>query len=321
MSNISINRTESSPSSISEDIEIRRRYKLQRLVRKITPYLFISPFFIGFTVFSLFPMAYSIWLSLHRQNGLVSSGKFIGLQNYSRLLQDDIFLKSLSNTSLWALGMILVMLPVSLGLATLLNSRHLKGREFFKLLYFTPNVTTGVVIAIVFGLIFHDDFGLLNNYVMKPLGLQRVRWLEVGSAVIPALLIMGTWRWSGVNALYFLNGMRSINPDIIEAALIDGANQWQLFRYITFPLLRPIVIFLVTLTIIGSFNTFAESALLFGAEGGPERAGLLTTMFLYNESFKSMRVGYGAAIGWLVAAIVISITIAQTWVLGLFRED
>lgn len=289
--------------------------------RRITPYLFISPFFIGYVIFFLYPVLRAIYLSFFQQVGIGSEPKFVGLNNYATLLTDSTFLKALVNTTYYAAGSIFLIAPLALALALVLVTRNLHGREFFRLFFFSPNITAGVVVGIIFTLVFSAEYGLLNNYILKPFGLPPIRWLQDQTWVMPAIIILGIWRYTGINALYFMSGLQTIPEEIREAASIDGANRWQVFRFITLPLLRPITVFVLTFAIIGSYNLFAEPSILVGVQGGPNNAGLFMTMYLYLNAFRFMKFSYAATIGVALAVIVLLLTLIQLRLLGVFRED
>jgi arabinosaccharide transport system permease protein len=289
--------------------------------KQITPYLFISPFFIGYAIFFIYPVVWAFYLSFYQQVGIGSPPRFTGLGTYARLLQDDLFVKALANTSYYAAGSIFLIVPAALGLALVLTLRHLRLREFFRLFFFSPNITSGVVVAIIFGLVFNDEYGLINNYLLIPLGLDKVRWLRDPLYVMPAIILMGLWRYTGINALYFMAGLQNIPTEVREAAMIDGANRWQVFRYVILPLLRPVMVFVMTFAIIGSYNLFAEPAVLVGVEGGPSNSGLFMTMYLYLNGFRFLKFGYAAAIGYALALIILVLTLIQLRVLGMFRDD
>ena len=138
---------------------------------------------------------------------------------------------------------------------------------------------------------------------------------------MPAIIILGIWRFTGINALYFMAGLQNISEEVREAAMIDGANRWQVFRYITLPLLRPVMVFVLTFAIIGSYNLFAEPSILVGAQGGPDNAGLFMTMYLYLTGFRFLKFGYASAIGYALAIIILVLTLIQLRVMGIFRED
>jgi ABC-type sugar transport system permease subunit len=253
--------------------------------------------------------------------GIGSEPRLIGLGNYLTLLSDELFRKSLVNTSYYALGSLFVIVPAALGLALALFIRNLRGREFFRLFFFSPHITSGVVVAIIFSLVFNTEYGLINNFILVPLGLEKVRWLQDPAFVMPSIILLGMWRYVGINALYFMAGLQNIPVEVREAAVIDGATRWQVFRYVTLPLLRPVVIFVMTVAIIGSYNLFGEPAVLVGVEGGPSNSGLFMTMYLYLNGFRFLKFGYASAIGYALALIIILLTLIQLRLLGVFRED
>ena len=286
--------------------------------RKIAPYLFISPFFVGYAIFFLLPVIQSLLLSFYRQVGLNNAPRFIDFDNYIRLLtNDDLFIKSLTNTTYYALGSILIIVPLALLLALILHSPKLRFREFFRFLYFTPNITAGVVV----GIVFEEQYGLINNLVIAPLGGENVRWLREPRWVMPAIILLGTWKWTGINAIYFMVGLQNIPPELKEAARVDGATRWQVFLHVTLPLLRPILAFVLTIAIIGSYNLFAEPAILVGSTGGPNNAGMTMTMYLYNRAFRELKMGYASAIGYSLAVIILVLTVIQLFLIRAFRED
>jgi ABC-type sugar transport system permease subunit len=292
-----------------------------KLRRRMAPYLFISPFFIGYAIFFLYPVLWALYLSFFQQVGIGSEPKFVGFSNYLNLFSDSTFRKALVNTTYYAAGSIFVITPVALILGVTLFMRHLRGREFFRLFFFSPNITSGVVVGIIFALVFSAEYGLINNYLLKPVGLPAIRWLQEPQWVMPAIIILGLWRYTGINALYFMAGLQNISEEIREAAMIDGANRWQVFRYVTLPLLRPVLIFVLTFAIIGSYNLFAEPSILVGAQGGPNNAGLFMTMYLYLTGFRFMKFSYAAAIGYALAIIILLLTLIQLRVLNVFKED
>jgi arabinosaccharide transport system permease protein len=289
--------------------------------RKLAPYLFISPFFIGYTIFFLMPVVQSLRLSFFKQDGINTEATFVGFANYVRLFtRDELFIKSLVNTTYYALGSLLIIVPLALLLALILHRPRLRFREFFRLFFFTPNITSGVVVGIIFGLVFEQDYGLINNLLLAPLGLEGVRWLRDPNWVMPSIILLGVWKFTGINALYFLVGLQNIPPTLKEAARIDGATSLQVFRYITLPMLRPVLAFVLTFAIIGSYNLFAEPVTLVGETGGPRNAGLTITMYLYNRGFRELRMGYASAIGYSLAIIIVVLTILQLRLIRAFRD-
>lgn len=266
-------------------------------------------------------MFWALYLSFFKKSGVNSVPKFIGVKNYLSLLSDELFLKALGNTTYYAAGSFFIIVPAALGLALILVLPRLQWREFFRFFFFSPNITAGVVVAIIFRLVFEQDYGLINNYILAPLGVAPVRWLRDPLAIMPAIILMGLWRYTGINALYFMAGLQNIPGEIREAATIDGASRWQVFRFITLPLLRPVLIFVLTFAIIGSYNLFGEPSILLGLEGGTRNAGLFMTMYLYMTGFRLLDLGYAAALGYALALIILVLALIQLRVLNVFRED
>lgn len=283
--------------------------------------MFISPFFVFFGIFFGYPTIRSLQLSFYTERGADSSATFAGLDNYRTLVHDPNFATGLFNTTYYALGSLLIIIPVSLCLALLLRTKGLIAREFFRLSFFLPSAISGVVVALVFRLVFDQDFGVLNNWLLGPLGLPKVAWLSDPSLIMPSIIILGIWQYAGLNALYFMTGLQAQDPSLHEAAHVDGASAWQRFRFVTLPLLRPTMVFVITFAIIGSYQLFAQPVALIGEAGGTDRAGLTLTMYLYQTAFSNLDFGYGAAIGYAVALIIVILSVLQMWIQGFFRRD
>ena len=217
-------------------------------------YLFISPFFILFGIFLLFPFFYSFVISLQSWDG-VSLPKFVGLANYQRLFRDELFWKSLYNT----VYILVLNIPLQLGLALLLavalNSKVVRGRSVMQLVYFMPIIVSVVVVAIVFSLLYDSYTGLIN-YFIELLGAAPIPWIssEAWSKISVVLLI--TWRWTGYNMVIMLAGLQAIPDELYEAGRIDGATGWKSFWNITLPLLKPVLLFCLIMSIIGLFKIF-----------------------------------------------------------------
>ena len=289
-----------------------------RLQRRSAPYVFTAPFFIWFAVFGLFPIIYAFYLSLHHQVGLVAERSFVGFQNYVDLILDERFRHSLWNTTYYGLASIFIILPVALALALALHSPGLRFKGVFRIAFFVPLLTSSVVVAVIFALVFDTRYGLLNNYIVEPLGFDRISWLQDGNFVIPALVLMGLWKWTGINSLYYLAGLQNAVKEIEEAARIDGAGPWSLFRYVTFPQIRPVILFTVILAIIGSYNLFAEPYLLLRASGD---RGLMSMVYLFNNAFAFAKFTYASAIGYVLFFIILILSVAQLRIFRVFGDD
>ena len=295
----------------------RNRYNYWYQQQKIAPYLFIAPFYILFAIFMGYPLISSLIMSFYEMRGF-QSRIFVGFANFTDLFQDPIFWKSLWNTVYFALGTLILQLPVALLLAILLNSKLVKGKNFLRLAFFTPVLVAGVFVAIIFNLIFDQRAGLINNefvFFGKEIG-----WLSKESYVMPAVILTGVWQWAGFNMIYFLAGLQGIRQELYEAAAVDGANWWQSFVHITLPSLRPVIAFVFVVSMIGSFQLFDLPYILTNG-GEPSDAGTTIVMYLYKNGFQFMRLGYAATIGWVLFIIIAIISIVQLKLLGIFREE
>jgi ABC-type sugar transport system permease subunit len=274
-------------------------------LKQVQPYLFISPFFIMFAIFGLYPLISGIIISLQ------DKGVFAGPLNYIKLTGDKLFTKSIANAFLYTLGSVFIILPVALGAALLLNSKFMGAKSgVVSSIFFFPNITSVIVVGIVFKFIFRERGGVLNA-ILGFLTLGPFNFLTDPKYGISVMVIIGIWRYFGVNSLYFLSGLQGIPSELSEAARIDGANPWQEFWHIKFPLLQPISKFIVFTAITGSFAMFGDVITMVGYGGGTRYAYLYPVMHLYNTMFRENQVNYAAAIGYIIAVILLIITTLQ----------
>ncbi|MDE2846193.1 MAG: sugar ABC transporter permease [Gemmatimonadota bacterium] len=280
---------------------------------RYAPYFFLAPFFALFGVFMVYPLFDSIRLSTYSVRGMQSQ-TFVGLENIERLIADPLFWTALWNTAYFAAGSLLLQLPVALALALLLSNARLKGRNLFRLSFFSPVLISGVFIAVIFYLLYDRRYGLVN----RVLG-SEIQWLQDPDLVMPALVLAGVWRWAGFNMVYFLAGLQSIRQELYEAAAVDGAGPWQSFVHVTIPALKPVIAFVVITSMIGSFQLFDLPYVL--TEGGPGNASMTMVMYLYKHGFEFINLGYAATIGWALAVIIGVISIIQVRFFGVFREN
>ena len=284
------------------------RSRLHRVDSKASPYLYISPFFVLFGLFGLFPLGYTAWVALTDRTLLDPHASFVGLDNFSALIHDSYFWNAVENT----LGIFLIstipQLAFALFLAYLLNTK-LRARTFFRMFVLLPQVTSLVAVALIFTQLFSHDYGLVN-YVLGQFGIHAVNWEAGRFSSWIALSVMVTWRWAGYNALIYLAAMQGIPDELYEAAAIDGAKAWKQFRYVTVPLLRPTIIFTVIVSTIGGLQLFTEPYLFEplkqGATGGSARQYQTVVMYLYEKAFAGTQFnfGYAAAIGWALFLLI-----------------
>lgn len=293
---------EASPAA-PESAQKRRRRELLPL------YVAISPFYIVFAIFGVFPILFSLYLSFQDWNG-IGDMQFIGLGQYEYMLTDPQFYKSVVNTfEIWVISTI-PMLFLALIIAFMLN-QQIRFRSAYRIAYFLPNVTSIVAIAIIFGSIFSDQFGLINAG-LEWLGLGQLSWLSSPWPMKIAVAAMIIWRWTGYNAMIYLAGLQAIPTELYEAARVDGASWIQVFFRITIPMLRPIILFTVIMSTVGGMQVFTEPQILFpqpAAGGGPGNEAQTMVLFLYEQAFIQNDFGYGAAIGWGLFVIMILFSI------------
>ena len=270
-----------------------------RLSIKKAPYLFIAPAVLLFLGFTLYPVVAAFALSFRKQEG--GGYSFAGLSNYTRLFQDELFYTALKNTFVILLVQVPIMIVLALGLAVALNAGlgWLKG--FFRISFFMPAITVLVAYAIVFIILLNKDFGLVN-YLISLVGLDKVPWLTSGFWAKVSLILALLWRWTGYNMVILLAGLQGIPTDLYEAASVDGAGPWRRFVSITIPQLRPVILFTVVLSTIGTLQLFDEPYVL--TNGGPNNATLTIVMYLYQNGFQFFDFGYASAIAYVLVVII-----------------
>ncbi|MGB9553534.1 MAG: carbohydrate ABC transporter permease, partial [bacterium] len=214
-----------------------------------------------FIVFRVWPIISAFYLSFQEVKGIGTS-KFVGIHNYINLLGDRRFVSSFLTTSYYTIATLLTLIPIPLLLAVLLFQRRTPGKEVFRTFVFLPSLTSLVVVGTVFRLILADTGGLANAF-LGLFGVAPLRWLLVPSLAVPSLAILALWRWTGMNIVYFSSGLTTIPTEIYEAARIDGAQSLALFRYITLPMIKPIIVFVITISIIGGYQVFVEPYILY----------------------------------------------------------
>ena len=288
-----------------------------RKLSKFSPYLYILPAFSVILVFLILPMFYALYLSLFRWD-MVAPSQFVGLRNYLILLQDAEFRLSLMNTAIFSLGSIVFGLGLSLLVAVLL-SKKIRGLGLFRTAFFIPYIASMTAIAIVWRWILQPR-GLLNlviNAVGSLFGAApgEIRWLQQPGWARVAIIIFIVWKTMGFNILIFLTRLLDINPSYYEAADIDGANGFAKFRYITWPLLFPTTLFLLTISTIFSFQMFVPVFVLT-PDGGPLKSTSTGVFYLYRTAFNNNLFGYACAIAYILFFIILILTMLQKKFLG-----
>ena len=263
----------------------------------------LAPNVIGFFMFMLFPIVFTFGISF-TDFDMLRPARFVGFDNYVRLAQDPIIRQVTWNTIKYTLITVPVGMVLSLFLAILLDQK-LALRRFYRAAFFLPTITSMVVVSIVWQWMYNPEFGILN-YLLSLLGIPPQTWLLSSSTALVSLAIVGIWRGLGYNMLIFLAGLQGISNSYYEASELDGANKWQQFRYITFPMLAPTTFFIFVMSIIGSFQVFDQVMLMTG--GGPGRSSSVLVHYLYQNAFLYFRLGYAAAIAYLLFFIIMIVT-------------
>ncbi len=279
--------------------------------KTFTPYIFLAPFLFFFAVFWVWPIGYSFYLSLlnTRSRPWVFNPTF----NWERLLNDPQFQSALSNTTLILLGQIPLMLALATLLALAFNSKQLKFKAFYRFAFFAPLVLGAVPYSAIFRLIFNTQYGVLN-YGLTTLGFDRVEWLTTDIPAMVTIIVAITWRWTGYNAIIILTGIQNIPEQLYEAAQMDGASPVRIFWSITLPLLRPVLLFTLVLSTIGTLQLFTEPWLITAT--GPAGATETLGTYLYKQGFRSFNFGYASAIGYTIAMFAAIVSLLQIRFVG-----
>lgn len=275
--------------------------------RSLGPYLWVAPALILYIAFKLTPLIGGIVLSLLRWDG-IAEPQFVGLQNFQRMLDDEVLLPAFAHNLQYALGTVVGKTVLALFLAVILN-QSLRGRSIYRTALFMPVVMSFVVVGILWAWLFNDQFGLINS-LLRAVGVGRTPdWLGSTVTAMWSLIIVDIWKWYGFHMVIFLAGLQTIPSELYDAALVDGASRWRQFWNITLPLLRPVVIVNVTLSLMGALNVFDIPYIM--TEGGPANATTVIGLHIYIQSFKFYRLGYGAALSYALLVVVSIIALVQ----------
>jgi multiple sugar transport system permease protein len=275
-------------------------------------WLFLAPALLLIGVFFFLPVLASFVLSVTDFDiyaiGDLSNARVVGLGNYTALFDNPLFWTALQNTFYFALvgGPLTVL--VSLGAALLLNARLVRFKSFFRTIYFVPFVTTLVAVAIVWRYLYHPEYGLLN-YALGFVGIDPIDWLGDPRWAMPAIILLAVWKNFGYNMLIFIAGLQSIPGELYEAANLDGAGALSRFWHITLPMLGPTLLFVAVVTMIGFFQLFAEPYVM--TQGGPLKSTTSLVLFMYEEGFRWWRMGFAAAIAFVLFLIILAATLVQ----------
>ena len=281
------------------------RFSISRRREAIEGYLFISPWFIGFLVFTAGPMLASLGLGFSKW-GLIDRPIFTGLENYVAMAKDPIFWHSLLITARFTLVSVPLRIILALAVALLLI-RPLRGVYWMRAVYYLPAVIGGVVVGLLWMWVFNPDYGILN-FALALIGVSGPKWLVDPKWSLWAIIIMSLWNLGGPMIL-FLAGLQSISPHFYEAAKLDGANAWHELRYVTLPMLSPTLLFVLINQIISSFQVFDVVFIASQGTGGPIRSTLVYLLYFYQNGFQYFKMGYASALAWVLLIIIMILTV------------
>lgn len=287
---------------------VKSKSGFARWWHSFAPFLWVLPALVLYVIFKLVPMIGGVGLSLVRWNG-IDPPQFIGLQNFERMFQDEILGIALWNNTQYALGTVVIKNALGLFLALLIN-QSLRGRGIYRTTLFMPVVMSFVVVGILWAWLYNNQFGLINNLLRSVgLGLIAPDWLGDPGSAMASLIIVDVWKWYGFHMVIYLAGLQTIPTELHDAGLVDGAGRWRRFWHITLPLLRPVVIVNVTLSLMGALNVFEIPYIM--TEGGPANATNVLALHIYIQSFKFYRMGYGAALSYALFVLVSIVALIQ----------
>ena len=284
-------------------------YLRQEKQENLVGYLFVAPALLVLGTFVVLPILYAVFLSLQKVQLLGGiEYKFIGLQNFSRLIEDDLVWIALVNTAEYVAIVVPSQTLLALLLAVTLNA-GIKGKNLWRIIYFLPTITSSTVLTLIFMWIYNTN-GLLNRF-LQAISLPTYNWLGDPAVALKGIMLMNIWSTAPFFMVIYLAALQEIPKSLYEAAQIDGANAWEQFLFITLPLLKPVTFFVMTMGIIGTFQLFDQSYIFSNGSGGPNNATLTIVLLIYQYVFRNLQMGYAAAIAFLLAIVIIFVTLIQ----------
>ncbi len=278
----------------------------------IQAYIYLLPALVILGTFVFYPFFRAFVISFYRWD-FIGEKTFVGVKNYVKLFQDDLFWLSLWHTVYYVLGSVLPTMLLGLIIAVLLN-QSIRFRSAYRTTFFLPYITPTVAVAMVFLWIYDRDYGLLNYVLHHLFGVRLIDWLNTPQFAMPAVIILSIWKYLGFNVVLFLAGLQNIDREYYEAAAVDGANAWHRFKYITLPLLSPTTFFVLVISIMGAFKVFDEIYVLWsGPSGGPLHSAMTIMIYFFNKAFGAYRMGLASAVANILFMIIFIFTLIQMW--------
>ncbi|MGY4706737.1 carbohydrate ABC transporter permease [Candidatus Bipolaricaulota sp. J31] len=295
------------------------RYLKRRVRTSLEAYLYLLPAFLVLGVFTFYPVVRAFQISLYRWP-VIGPKTFVGFGNYLKLIGDREFWMALRNTAYYVAGSVPLTLILAIGVAVLLNSR-IRGRVIARVAFFIPYITPMVAATVVWQWIYNRDYGLLNyllellekalEYLGFEVQLGPVNWLNDPRFSIPLLIVIGVWQYVGYQAIILLAGLQNIDRQYYDAAKVDGASAWHLFRHITVPLLTPQIFFLLIISMIGAFQLFTQVFILYVGNPGPRDSAMTIVFYIFEKAFREYYMGLASAAAYILFGIIFILTLIQ----------
>jgi arabinosaccharide transport system permease protein len=303
-----------------EDYPRKKIMNLNLNSPKVAPFIFVLPFVLTLGIFFVYPICSTIVMSF--QSVHINDIRFVGFENYRMLINNTILPTAIRNSLVYTVLTLVLLIPVPMILATMLNSKAMRGSSFFRSILFLPLLCSVVVAGLVFRFMFNEtDSALVNSLVINWLGGDLVRWVSRRWPAMILLVTLASLRWTGINVVYFLSGLNSIPVELYEACEIDGANVWQKFRYLTIPLSKPTIIYVLTISIYGGLAMFVESHMIWAGRSSPSNIGLTIVGFIYQYGVKQGELGLASAAGLALLAVVLIIVLTQLKLSGVLGKE
>lgn len=296
-----------------------KKFKKFFYSQKAAPYVFVLPFILSFLIFWIYPLFSTVKMSF--QDIKPGQIEWVGLENYTKLLKDSVFHTAISNSAVYMFLTIVFLIPFPMLFAVLMDSNLVKAKGVWKALLYLPALTSVVISGTLFRLMFSEYSTGQMNVILEWLGGSPIPWLKGRGTAMFALLVLCCWRWTGVNMLYFISGLKGIDKALYESAEIDGANSWQKFRYVTIPLLKPTTIYVLTISIYAGLAMFLESFMLWNGNSSPKNIGLTIVGYLYKRGIEKNQMGYASAVGLVLLVIALIINVVQLVLNGSFKKE
>lgn len=288
--------------------------------QKAAPYIFLLPFVLSFAIFWIYPLFSTVRMSFFDIGAIEQT--FVGFDNYTKLLKDTVFQTAIKNSFTYMIITCALLIPFPMIYAVLIDSRLVKAKGLWKALLYIPALTSVVISGTLFRLMFSEYKTGQMNVLLQALGFEPIMWLRNGTTAMFAMVLICCWRWTGVNMLYFASGLKQIDTSLYEAADIDGTGAWQKFRYITLPLLKPTIVYVLTISIYAGLSMFLESYMLWsGTNNSPNNIGTTIVGYLYRRGIQKNQMGYASAVGLVLLVIALVINIAQLLWNGTFKKE